>query len=551
MNYKFSLLLLLPFALFAEKIHWPLNVKSHISGTFAEFRRPGVLHMGIDIKTFGMNGFKVLAPFQGYVNHLRYSQNSYGLSIDLHSPKTGLSARYAHLLDLKGKIKGMELFKNAAILLNDGNPFNLNLPANMFQIGKSMEIASSGESGSGVSHLHFELMDRNGYVNPLAYGDFVKNDYHPPVIVKLFVEDSSGRQEIFEAHKHSEAKYSIRKKIQANGKIRFKVEAYDLITSANKNNLYQIELLVGNRKVYSRKFDQIPYANYQHEKNLIFDHNRSSLSPPVYVYNLFDSSGFSVDSENIAKKQNGKIILADARGNRSELKFILQTNNQTVTEQNKTNRQLFVSGDRQLSLDFSQSIVYGNPDITIEPLQNVPAELKVNGLVPSGKMYKIETTNFTWYQPARGLIRRAIGNNEALFLYNTETSRWQTLAHKKRAGQITFEFTRPGIIAIMQDNIAPVIRPTYKMTRNIYLEPDPDMILRIYSVSDTGSGLDHRFRVMIENQNYPYYYDWDRKAILVEIPKRLSLYRKVIPVYIQASDLAGNKSEWFTDLIRL
>lgn len=552
---------LIPFVLFANSIPWPLTVKSHISGTFAEFRKPGILHMGIDIKTFGMNGLKVVSPFSGYIDYLRNSNYSYGLSVDIVSPDKGLRARYAHLLDLKGELKELELLQNSSILLNEGSPVNLKLPPEKFKTSEAMVIASTGESGSGISHLHFELMNHQGYINPLVFGNFAKNDYHPPIIRKIFIEDSDGNQKIYAAQKKSNEIYFLDEKPEVTGKIRIKVEGYDIITSSNKNNLFSLKLLAENKLLYERDFKEITFKDYSKDKFLIFDGNRSSLSPPVYVYNLFSNNDYSVDTAaiNANNEINIKIILADAAENQAIIYFpilikksVHNLQKDSMVTNQRLKKKLFVSNDAIVKLDFSGSVVYGEPSVTIKSLSELPQEMEVKGLKANHFIYEINTLNFTWYKPAKAYVNANLKNGESLFLYNTETRQWNSLrSHSLGNGLLTFDFHRPGILAIMKDEIPPVIHFPYLMTRNIYLEPNPSIIERIYAVSDLGSGLKGKFEVYVENDPYPYYYDIDRKSIIVEIPKSFGNFRKLIPIRIRTEDIAGNKSDWFTDLIQL
>ena len=533
---------------FAEKIAWPLEVNSPISGTFAEFRRPGTLHMGIDIKTYGMNGFKIVSPFSGYVNFLRYSSHSYGLSVDIYSPESGFLARYAHLMDLKGELKELERLKEAAILLTNNSKFDIKLPANMFPTTKSMVLGSTGESGSGISHLHFELMNKNGYINPLVYGNYIKEDYHPPVIRKLFIEDSSGQQ-VFKVEQDSADKYTLNEIPAASGKIRFKVEGYDTISSRNKNNLFSLVLVCENDTLFSRKFDEISYKDYSKQRFLIFDTNRSSLSPPVYVYNLFDADSSSLESEKFSDKKTVKIriLLSDYANNTSSLEFSLNLS-ADKKKHSAPGKRFFTSADKRLSLDFSKTDIYGDPEVSINKLNELPQNARVEGLPAVSDIYEIKTSGFSWVKPATGHFSFVPAKGDAVYIYNTETNMWNA-AMSRGSGNIIFDFHRPGIVAVLRDKIPPVIEFPFLMTRNINVNPDKDMIQRMYSVYDRGQGISGSFEVYLESQKYPYYYDYDRKSVIVEIPESIGRERDFVSLKIRTKDKAGNQSDWFTDII--
>ena len=60
-----------------DSVHWPMQVRLPISGTFAEFRNSH-LHMGCDYKTYGINGFSVLSVYDGNITSMSYASNGYG-----------------------------------------------------------------------------------------------------------------------------------------------------------------------------------------------------------------------------------------------------------------------------------------------------------------------------------------------------------------------------------------------------------------------------------------------------------------------------------------
>ena len=109
-----------------DSVYWPMQVRLPISGTFAEFRNSH-LHMGCDYKTYGINGFPVLSVYDGNIASMSYSNNGYGLSINLFSPSLKIFAKYAHLNDLKGDITGLEELKTALLLLGKPEGFQVKL----------------------------------------------------------------------------------------------------------------------------------------------------------------------------------------------------------------------------------------------------------------------------------------------------------------------------------------------------------------------------------------------------------------------------------------
>ncbi|EMY16165.1 hypothetical protein LEP1GSC043_4198 [Leptospira weilii str. Ecochallenge] len=100
------------------KLRFPMEIQTPVSGSFAEYRTHH-LHMGADFKTFHLNGFPAIAPFDGIVESVSESPTGYGLNLMLRS-SSGLRAKFAHLFNLEGVKKELENLRQALHLLNDG-----------------------------------------------------------------------------------------------------------------------------------------------------------------------------------------------------------------------------------------------------------------------------------------------------------------------------------------------------------------------------------------------------------------------------------------------
>ncbi|MGQ2869572.1 M23 family peptidase, partial [Leptospira santarosai] len=66
------------------KLRFPMEIQTPVSGSFAEYRTHH-LHMGADFKTFHLNGFPAIAPFDGVVESVSESPTGYGLNLMLRS----------------------------------------------------------------------------------------------------------------------------------------------------------------------------------------------------------------------------------------------------------------------------------------------------------------------------------------------------------------------------------------------------------------------------------------------------------------------------------
>lgn len=539
-----------------SKIIWPLEDKFPISGSFAEFRNSH-MHMGLDFKSFGINGFPVKSVFDGTITFMSYSDFGYGLTILVNSPSLGITARYAHLNDLSGEIVGLEEFKHALRLLGNKEGFSIKLRPQLFPIYTGIKIARLGESGTGVSHLHLELMDKDGYINPLMLPNYDIPDKTPPVFHSVFIDIENAPSLDFLAKEISFGQYALESKeeLALNGKIKIKAGGYDYMISKNRNNIYSLRLRVNDRTFYQKTLDRMSYREAAN-RDILYDVNKSSLNPPVYVYNFFDflankpSVNLNEFPEN--SKVNIELILSDASTNESILKFPIIIKKQNTTP--KTNRQvLFTSEDNAVKLDFSNSKIIGNGYVSIEKLSEIPEQFRSVDFYPISDLYEVKANDFSFKGEAKGVfVFNSSSKNESLYLYDTLQKRWINLNPKKQITQMSFTLNRMGILAVMKDESPPTISFPYLTYREYNLPElkDSRMIERFYAIYDKGSGIE-KMNVLLEGNPYPFEYDKDRSFIRLEIPKSFSKFKKIFFIQVWLVDKAGNVSPQFIDIVKL
>lgn len=145
----------------------PMEIPLILAGNFGEMRG-NHFHTGLDIKTQGVEGQKVIAVEDGYVSRVRVSPWGYGNAIYIDHGN-GLTSLYAHLSRFSPGIDSMVYAQQAlaetyvldAVVLTDS-----------FFVKKGELIAYSGNSGSSYApHLHFEIRETSTEhaLNPLLF----------------------------------------------------------------------------------------------------------------------------------------------------------------------------------------------------------------------------------------------------------------------------------------------------------------------------------------------------------------------------------------------
>ncbi len=162
---------------------WPTNASPYLSSTFAE-TRSAHLHSGIDIRTWGREGYDVYATRDGVVHRIGISPNGYGKVIYLKHNDGSFSV-YAHLHRFEPQLMA---YADSVRLQDYRFEIDLELEENTFEYKRGDVIGFSGSTGVGPPHLHFELRTPDFEpFNPLLTNLRVADDI-PPVFSALAVE---------------------------------------------------------------------------------------------------------------------------------------------------------------------------------------------------------------------------------------------------------------------------------------------------------------------------------------------------------------------------
>ncbi len=340
-----SLLLVIarPALLQTQNHHYqaPLEIPLFLSGTFAELRS-GHFHSGVDFRTQGVEGHRVVAIADGYVSRIAVSPTGFGKALYINHPRTGHTSVYAHLRNFQGEIA--EYVKSSQYAQKS---FGVNLypEAGRFRVKKGELIGFSGNTGSSNGpHLHFEIRDADTQepLNPLYFGFQVK-DYIRPRITRFAVYaaddtamvDGSSTYRVYEVQGWGEQhRLKDHEVVRASGNIAFGISTYDMHNDTpNRNGVYTIKLLVDSVKVFGFRANRfsfgetryinsfIDYAHFIDQGNRLI---RSEIDPynRLGLYDEMDGKGtFLVE---VGQSYQGEYVVTDYHGNVSRLPFTIQ-----------------------------------------------------------------------------------------------------------------------------------------------------------------------------------------------------------------------------------
>ena len=325
---------------------WPTNSSSQISSTFGE-TRSAHLHAGLDIRSFGREGFDVYATKDGIVHRIGMGPHGYGNVVYLKHFDGSYSV-YAHLNRFEPELQAFA----DSIRMNTLS-FDLNLNVEKYQIEyKQGDVISyTGSTGIGPPHLHFELRTPDFMpFNPLLT-NLTIHDTMPPVFRQLAVELKDEETlhpkgfEIFEVSA-SGNRYNFGE-INVSGPVGLSVNVSDKVNSTpNSYAVYSLTMIADGDTLFHTITDYFPY---QYSSHMFLDRSYPILAQTHRGFQrLFIVNGNKlpfyqkVKNRGILWLENGEheiqIIAKDIFGNTSVAEVILNVeHDNSVHNKNITN----------------------------------------------------------------------------------------------------------------------------------------------------------------------------------------------------------------------
>lgn len=258
-------LIVLQGPLFAESYVWPLDAPPALTSTYAEYRS-GRFHAGLDVKTWGKEGYTCVAVADGYVWRVRTSPWGYGKAVYLKLDD-GRTAVYAHL---SGFVETIERVVAEEQDRRGAYSVNLYLPPGQIRVRQGDPIAFSGSTGSGYPHLHFEIRDANQRpLNPLLNGFGVEDTIAPTLVDVAFIPlDADARVDGRNVVAHRPLTWEagkgwVGRPVTLWGRVGVSVKVFDRADASaltNKLAPHTLALTVDGRALFSTSYDAFSYT---------------------------------------------------------------------------------------------------------------------------------------------------------------------------------------------------------------------------------------------------------------------------------------------------
>ena len=256
---------------------YPLDIPIISSSSFGELR-PNHFHAGIDIKTKGIEGFKIYSIGDGYISRLQITHGGNGKAIYIKHDN-GQSSVYAHLQKFSPRI---EKIVKEIQYTNQSYTFRKYPKKNEFRISSKEMIGLTGNTGrSTAPHLHYELRDKKDRpINPMKFKSYSVNDTISPILLGVFYKnfriDNKGA---FQYDQSGFSKLKIKKinsslyiadTLKTNGFIGFGVNSYDKMNNTqNKMGLSKIISKNNGKIIFEIDFNKFSFDEWHHINNFI------------------------------------------------------------------------------------------------------------------------------------------------------------------------------------------------------------------------------------------------------------------------------------------
>ncbi len=267
MLYRLSLFILIvanPNLLFgqAQDYIWPTDASQYLTSTFGE-TRSAHFHSGLDIKTWGREGYKVFASKDGVVYRLGVSVEGYGKVIYLKH-EDGTFTVYAHLQRMNDELQA---YVDSVRMLDYSFETQLYVEDQNIIVSQGDVIGYTGSTGVGPPHLHFEIRDSTDNPINALLSNLQVEDNIAPTLSALLVFPLS-KSTTIRGSKFPQLYYPTKNSsgeiffgtIEANGPIGLSVSTFDEADGVtNKYAVYELGLISEVDTIFYERLDSFKF----------------------------------------------------------------------------------------------------------------------------------------------------------------------------------------------------------------------------------------------------------------------------------------------------
>ena len=340
---SYSIYFIFLFPILGQDYLWPTNASNTLTAFFGE-ERPQRYHAGIDIRTYGKNGFEIYAIEDGHIERIKTNYKGYGKTIYLRLDDGNLAV-YAHLEKFYPELNQIIKILNKKY---DSSVINHTFNKEELRVEKGDIIGYTGDTGSlSGPHLHFEIRDQNNKsLNPLEKF-YTINDSKKPIPRKIaFIPNNHETKingfnniDIIDVIEGENNQYFLKDTISIIGEFGISLNIHDKIDNQPFSyGLYNIELYLNGDIKYKVQYDK---HDFNQGKEILKERNYFLKSQENQTYyNLFsiDSDLTFIDkkSHSSYEIQNGvhNMVIKASDINGNEITIFGQIIGQNISQLN-------------------------------------------------------------------------------------------------------------------------------------------------------------------------------------------------------------------------
>ncbi|WP_126652649.1 M23 family metallopeptidase [Chryseobacterium aureum] len=448
----------------------PLNIPMQLAANFGAVRT-NHFHMGLDLRTNSQENLPVLTAADGYVSRIKVERYGFGNAVYITHPN-GYTTVYAHL---NKYFNQLDEYVKERQYKDERWEQDITFQPGQFTVQKGQQIALSGNTGGSAGpHLHFEIRDTKTEecINPLLFG-FAIPDNIAPIISGLYWYDRR-----FSTYEPGANGVAVKKAgnvytsnlVQVNSQeISFAIKAVDKANQGFNLGIYNAELLMDGKLIYSFEIDKIHYDDTRYINGCI-DYTKF-IRDKMGIQHLSDLPGMKLQNYStpnltgIIRLQDEnihtiEIVLKDVKGNTSRLTTKLQLN-KTSDKISSAAKTIMPNEAKTIitenaEINFSKNAVYDALNFNVFEKSDADPDAVSNIIVLHSPYIPVQDEYTLKIKPNRKLSNAEKDKAVIVLDYGSDNDvvkvRWN-------ADQAEAKFNRLGKAKLLIDNSLPSVSP--------------------------------------------------------------------------------------------